>query len=119
MAPRRISRRLGRLFTNPADLQFAAGDENLLQLLEHLLRHACRQVDETVVLANIDPPDVHALDSGLVGDRADDVARPDSVYRPHFDAKGFHVAASRRRTRAAVSLPPARWFGTRRGGARG
>src|SRR5208283_3830495 len=99
---------LGRLFTNPADLQFAAGDENLLQLLEHLLRHACRQIDETVVLANIDPTDVHALDSGLVGDRADDVAGPDSMYRPHFDAKGFLMGAGRRRTSALGTLPRAR-----------
>ena len=99
---RGFRRRLGRLLGDLADPQLAARHPHLLQRLEYLLRHAFRQVDEAVVLADVDPPDVHALDARLVGDRADDVARLDAVYRPHFDAKSFHVpAAARGRSRRA------------------
>jgi len=35
---------------------------------------------------------MHSVDSGLVGDGADDVAGLDSMYRPDFDAKSFRAA---------------------------
>jgi len=65
---------LGRLLIDAADAKLAARDSHFLQFLEYLIRHALRQVDEAMILANIHAPDVHALDPGLVGDGADDVA---------------------------------------------
>src|ERR1700721_644834 len=91
----RISRRLGRLLAHPADPKLTTHHPNLLQILEYLLRHAFRQVDETMILTNVHPAYVHALDPRLVGDGTDDVAGLDSMYRPHFDAKSFHQTGGR------------------------
>src|SRR5271169_2291091 len=98
----RIPRRLGRLFADPADAKLAADHAHLLQFLEYLLRHTFRQVDVTMIHANVHPADVHALDPRLVGDGADDVAGLDSMYRPYFDAKSFHEARGRLISRFAL-----------------
>ena len=62
------------------DPQFAAGQARLLQCLENLSRHAFGQLDEAMVLPDIHPPDVRAVEARLVRDRTDDVARLDLVY---------------------------------------
>src|SRR5258708_7025675 len=92
MPAARITRRLGRLFADPADAKLTAHHTHLLQILEYLFRHAFRQVDEAVILPNIDAADVYSLDARLVGNGADDVAGLDSMYRPYFDPKSFHEA---------------------------
>src|ERR1700736_6477402 len=66
--------RLRRLLVDFADAQFPARHQHLLQQLEDLVRHALREVDEAVIVANVDSSDVHALDARLVGDRSDDIA---------------------------------------------
>src|SRR6202041_3670175 len=116
----RISRRLGRLLADPADPKLTTHHPDLLQILEYLLRHAFRQVDETMILTNVHPAYMHALDPRLIGDGTDDVAGLDSMYRPYFDAKSFHQAgggfgaglAWRRGIRAGVGeiLEAARFF---------
>src|ERR1700680_1417044 len=45
-----------------------------------------------MVLPNIHAADMHALDTRLVGNGADDISGLDSMYRPYFDAKSFHWA---------------------------
>ena len=73
----RSSLRLG--LQRAADLQLLARDAHLLQLAEHFLRHAFRQIDEAVIVADHDAADVLAVEAGFVGDRADDVAGLDAV----------------------------------------
>src|SRR5581483_10986269 len=68
-----------------ADAQLLAADPDLLQVLEDLLGHAGGQVDEAVVVADVDAADVGAVDPGLVGDGADDVAGLDAVDVPDLD----------------------------------
>src|SRR5580698_10922996 len=100
MTPKRRARRFRGLFAHAADPQLPAGHAHLLQLLEYLLRHALRQVHVAVVFANVHAPDVHTLDVRFVGDGADDVSGLDTMYRPDFDAKSFHLC----RTRSAGTL---------------
>ena len=45
-----------------------------------------------MVLANIHATDMNALYPRLVGDGTDDIAGLDTMYRPYFDAKSFHLA---------------------------
>src|SRR5258708_816185 len=104
MTPKRRARRLRRFLSYAADPQLAACHPHLLQLLEYLLRHALRQVHVAVVFANIHPPDEHAFDFRFVGDGADDVSGLDTMYRPYFDTKSFHL----RRTRPERALFAAR-----------
>src|ERR1700728_2290062 len=92
MPPSRVPRRLGRLLADPADAELTSRHAHLLQFLEYLLRHAFRQVHETMILPDIHPADVNALDPRLIGNGTDDVAGLDTVYRPYFDAKSFHWA---------------------------
>src|ERR1700722_4459378 len=79
MPARRIPRRFGRLLADPADTEFPAHHPHLLQFLEYLLRHAFRQVDEAMIFSNIHAADVHAFNSSLIGDRADDIAGLDTM----------------------------------------
>src|SRR5688500_2035082 len=83
----------GRLRVDTADLQLRAADLHLLQLAEDLLRHAFRQVDEAVILADVDVPDVLAVEPRLVGDSPDDIARQDAVRVAHLDAERLHRRA--------------------------
>ena len=68
-------------------------------MLEDVRRHAFRQVDEAVIVADVDAADVLRIESGFVRDRADDVAGLDAVIVTDFDAErfeaGFPLAARR------------------------
>src|SRR5690606_27125820 len=76
-------------FGGQAHAQRPAGDPHLLKVLEQLGRHALRQVDQAVVAADVDAADVTRFQFGLVGDRADDVARLDAMLVADVDAKGL------------------------------
>ena len=65
-------------------------------MLEDLLRHALGQIHQAEIVANIDTPDMLAVDAGLVGDRADDIARLDTVRAPDLDPEGFQIAVRER-----------------------
>src|SRR5690606_20536649 len=60
-------------------------------------------------LEDLDPADVLRLDVGLVGDRADDVARLHAVVVADLDAEGLH--AGLRRPRHALLLREGRALG--------
>ena len=73
------------------DAQGNASNAHFFQVLHQLTRHAFGQVDQAVVIANVNPTDVAAFQIGLIGDRADDVARLHAVHVADFDAEGFHA----------------------------
>src|SRR6185295_2282566 len=70
------------------DLEPLAGDADVLEQLDRRARQPLRQVDQGVIVADDDLPDVAALEPGLVGHRAHDVARLDAVRVADFDAVG-------------------------------
>src|SRR5262245_39474802 len=82
-----------RLRVHARNAQLGAADFDLLQLAEDFLRHAFRQVDEAVVFADVDVADEFAIEPGLVGDGADDVAGEHALGVADFDAEGFHLRA--------------------------
>src|SRR5262245_45939821 len=71
-----------------ADLQLLLRDPHLLQVAEGLGRHAFRQVDQAVVVADADAADELRLDTAFVGDGAHDVARLHAMLVADFDAVG-------------------------------
>jgi hypothetical protein len=79
----------GRLPVHPADAQFLTNNPHLLQTAEDVPGHSLGQVDEGVIVANIHVADVLAFQAGLVGDRADNVARLHTVSVADFDTEGF------------------------------
>src|SRR5690606_13321927 len=123
-ARRRRVRRGGMAAVPAGDAQLLPDHPGLLQVVHDLRRHAGRQVEDRMVLVDVDAPDVARLQPGLVGDRADDVARLDPVHVPDFDPVGLHarlrrfarrlgrtrgargevVVAAARRTRATLAL---------------
>src|SRR5690606_14732783 len=72
-----------------SDAQLLPDHPGLLQVAHDLRRHAGRQVEDRMVLVDVDAADVARFQAGLVGDRADDVARLDAM----------HVAEDRKSTR--------------------
>jgi len=78
-----------RLAVHAADLQLLTNYTHLLQVAEDISRHAFRQIDERVVAADVDVADVAALEPGLVGDGAYDVAWLNAVDVTYFQAEGF------------------------------
>jgi hypothetical protein len=94
LAAQHAARRLGRFLGDAAEAQLTAGNSHFLQIFEYLLWHALRLVDVTMILSNIDAPNVHALDAGLICDGADDVAGLDPMYRPDLETKSFHLRRS-------------------------
>ena len=102
-----------------ADLELLTADPDLLEFLEDILRHAFRQVDKAVVLANHDAADVLAFESHFIRNGADDIAGLHAVRATDFHSIRFHVRivvlaarlafgniciASRTRRRRAASL---------------
>src|SRR5690606_29882811 len=80
---------LAVLCAGTGDPQRLPGHAHLLQVLQQGRRHALGQVDEAVVIADVDPADVAAVEFGLVGDRADDVRRLHPVHMPDLEAARF------------------------------
>src|SRR5690606_14315495 len=67
------------------------GHPDTLQMAEGFIGHAFGQVDQRVVIEDLDATDVTALDTGFVGDGADDVAGFHFVRMAHFDTETFHA----------------------------
>jgi hypothetical protein len=78
-----------RLAVHPADAQLLTHHANFLQAAEDVPGHALGEVDEGVIVTDVHVADVFAFQTGLVGDRADDVARLHAVGVAHFEAEGF------------------------------
>src|SRR5690349_15907331 len=100
-----VAQSLGLTLQGATDLQLLAGDANLLQLPENLLRHSCRQIDEAVVFADHDPADELAVQTRFIGDRTHDVAGLDSVRTADFDAVRLHVGIRDLRSLTSAALP--------------
>src|SRR5574337_1034929 len=81
-------RRTGVVAVPFLDAQLLLHHPYLLQVLEDFLRHAVGQVDQAVVVADAEAADVLAVQAGLVGDRANDVARLHAVLVADLDAIG-------------------------------
>ena len=71
------------------DLQLTSNDADLLEAAEDFFGHAFGEVHEAVVLADVDMPDMTALEPRLIGDGPNNVARLHAVDVPDFDAEGF------------------------------
>src|SRR5688572_16808298 len=84
-------------FVGAADAQRLAGHAHALEVVHDLARHAFGQVDQAVVVADVDAADETALQLGLVGDGADDVAGLDAMHMADLDAEGFHADFRRAR----------------------
>jgi len=79
--------RLARGIPDPGNFQLAPHHAHLLQAPENLLRHALRQIDKAVILADVHMPDKAPLEPGLVGGRAYDIARLHAVHMPNLYAE--------------------------------
>src|SRR5690606_10185346 len=60
-----------------------------LEVLQQFARHAFRQFDQAVVVADVDAPDVAAFEPGLVGDGTDDIAWLYAMDTADLDTEGF------------------------------
>src|SRR5688572_31070305 len=67
------------------DRQLLPADPRLAQALLNVLRHSGRQAHERVVIEDLDAADVDGIDTGLVRDRADDVAGLHAVLAADLD----------------------------------
>jgi hypothetical protein len=67
------------------NLQLAANNTHLLQATENLFRHALGKIDETVILVDIDMPDVSPLEARLIRDRTDNIPGLHAVHVADFD----------------------------------
>jgi hypothetical protein len=78
-----------RLAVHATDPQFLPHYSHLLQVAKDIPRHSLGKIDEAVVVADVDVPDVTPLEARLVGDRADDVAGLHAVGVAHFQTEGL------------------------------
>jgi hypothetical protein len=83
------------------NLQLATHDPHLLQATENLLRHALGKIDEAVILADIDVPDVPSLEPRLIRNRADDIPRLHTVSVSDFNTISLELDAFRSTFRLA------------------
>ena len=91
-----------RLAVHPTDPQLLPRNTNLFQAAEDLARHSGRQIDKAVVIANIHVTDVTAFQTGLVGNRTDDVTGLHPVGVPNLQPECLvnEIVAAR----AAIAL---------------
>jgi len=78
-----------RLAVHAADPQLLPDYPHLLQVAKDIPRHSLGKIDEAVVFANVDVPNVTPLEASLVGDRADDVAGLHAVGVTYFQTEGL------------------------------
>jgi hypothetical protein len=83
------------------NLQLATNNPHLLQATENLLRHAFGKIDEAVILADIDVPDVPPLEPRLIRNGADDIPRLHAVSVSDLDTVRLELDAFRRAARLA------------------
>jgi hypothetical protein len=83
------------------NLQLATDNTHFLQATENLFRHAFGKIDEAVILANIDVPDVPPFEASLVSNRTDDIPRLHAMRVADFDPVRLELDAFRRTARLA------------------
>jgi hypothetical protein len=87
------------------NLQLATHNTHFLQAAENLFRHALGKVNEAVILANIDVPDVPPLEASLIRNRAHNIPGLHAVGMPDFDAIRLKLDAGRRAFRLPRGSP--------------
>ena len=68
-----------------------ATDEDTLQLLQCIFRHAFRQLNGAVVIVQADIADVAAADIGFVGDSANNVLNLNAIAAANFETVDIHL----------------------------
>jgi len=71
------------------NLQLASHDADFLQAAEDLFGHAFGEIHKAVIFSNIHMPDVTSLESCLVRDSPDNVARLHAVQMAHFNPESL------------------------------
>src|SRR5580698_3734721 len=85
-----------RGLTRVRNLQLATHNTHFFQAAENLFRHALGEIDEAMILANVDVPDVPPLQAGLIRNRAHNIPGLHAVGMPDFDAISLEFDAGRR-----------------------
>jgi hypothetical protein len=78
------------------NLQLATHNTHFLQAAENLFRHALGKIDEAVILANIDVPNVPPFQASLIRNRAHNIPGLHAVGMPDFNAISLEFDAGRR-----------------------
>jgi hypothetical protein len=97
-----LSRRLG---VHATDSQLLTDHPYLLQVAKNIPWQSLGEINEAVIVADIDVPDMLAFQARLIGDRADDVAGFDTMRVAYFQAEGFEYNIVVVITFAAPSRP--------------
>lgn len=92
MGPRMSLGTLG-LRVDTADTQLHSAHPYGLETVESLFRHADWKIHKAVIVADVDVPDVAAVDVRLIGDGADDISGLDAVCMADFDTVRFEPRA--------------------------
>ena len=80
-----------------ANRQGLLEDADLPQVLQGVPGHAARKIDRAVLVEQLNATDIAALQSHLVGDRADDVARGRAVITADLNSVTFELGFVRAR----------------------
>lgn len=81
------------LRVDTADPQLDSAHPYCLETVESLFRHALWKIHKAVVVADVDVPDVAAVNVRFVRDGADDISGLDAVCMTDFDAVRFEPRA--------------------------
>jgi len=79
------------LARHTGDTKLLANDPHLLQVAKDIPRHAFREINERVIVTDVHVANVTPLETCLVGDGANDVARLHAVGVADFEAECFEV----------------------------
>ena len=80
----------------------ATAHSDLLQIIEDVLRHTFRQIDQAEAVANFDLANMLSVQTRFVGDGTDDIARHNTVVVADLDTKALFPFV-RRRCRSTAS----------------
>ena len=101
-------------------IQLLVAHPDAFQILEQKLGHARRQLDQAVVLIDLDATNKRGIQTRLIGDRADEILRLDTVFAADFDPETLHLqigflrGTPARRTGLSWSAVFHGWRGLRR-----
>jgi hypothetical protein len=77
----------GRLGSETTDAQFLAAHADLLESTKDLERHSFRQIEHSVIVADLDVPEVARVQAGFLRQRTADVIRLNPVNQSDLEAK--------------------------------